>query len=213
MSSVSGVSGVAEAYASYGTTAAKTDSAKESEAKSSTKDSEGVVYEKTSEESSQKAAYSVNKKSPQDRAAIVEQLKKDQEARQSQLVDIVNKMLSQQATKFGQANDDMWRFLAKGDYTVDAKTKAQAQADISEDGYYGVKQTSQRLFDFASALAGDDVEQMKKMQAAIEKGFKQATKSWGRDLPSICSETKDAVDKMFDDYYKSKNTVSTETAE
>lgn len=46
----------------------------------------------------------------------------------------------------------------KGDFTVDAATKAQAQKDISEDGYYGVKQTSERLFDFASALAGDDVE-------------------------------------------------------
>ena len=39
-----------------------------------------------------------------------------------------------------------------------AAEKAQAQKDIDEDGYWGVKQTSQRLFDFASALAGDDVE-------------------------------------------------------
>ena len=29
--------------------------------------------------------------------------------------------------------------FAKGDFTVDAATKAQAQKDISEDGYYGVK--------------------------------------------------------------------------
>ena len=50
----------------------------------------------------------------------------------------------------------------------------------SEDGYWGVKQTSQRLFDFASALAGDDVDKMKEMQAAMEKGYKMATKAWGR---------------------------------
>ena len=67
----------------------------------------------------------------------------------------------------GTNSDDIWKFLAKGDFTVDAATKAQAQKDISEDGYYGVKQTSERLFDFASALAGDDVEKMKKMQTAI----------------------------------------------
>lgn len=39
-------------------------------------------------------------------------------------------------------------FLASGNFTVDAATKAQAQADIAEDGYWGVSQTSQRLFDF-----------------------------------------------------------------
>lgn len=40
----------------------------------------------------------------------------------------------------------------KGDFTVDAATKAQAQKDISEDGYYGVKQTSERLFDLQVPL-------------------------------------------------------------
>ena len=82
---------------------------------------------------------------------------------------------------------------------------AQAKEDVSEDGYWGVKQTSQRLFDFASALAGDDVEKMKEMQAAMEKGFKQATKAWGEDLPGICNDTLSAANKLFDDYYTSKN--------
>ena len=94
--------------------------------------------------------------------------------------------------------------MASGDYTVDAETKAQAQADIAEDGYYGVKQTSERMFDFACALAGDDEESMKKMQAAIEKGYKQATKAWGKELPSICKDTLDATNKLFEDYYASK---------
>ena len=112
-------------------------------------------------------------------------------------------MMSGQAKTYGQATD-MWKFLASGDYTVDAATKAQAQKDISADGYWGVKQTSQRLFDFACALAGDDVEKMKEMQAAVEKGFKQATVAWGRELPSNSKDTFDATNKLFDDYYASK---------
>ena len=95
-------------------------------------------------------------------------------------------------------------FFAKRNKETDAATKAQAQKDISEDGYWGVKQTSQRLFDFACALAGDDVDKMKEMQAAVEKGFKQATGAWGRELPSICKDTFDATNKLFDDYYASK---------
>ena len=49
------------------------------------------------------------------------------------------------------------------------------------------------------------IEKMKKMQAAMEKGFKLATKSWGKDkLPGICGETFDAANRLFEEYYKSK---------
>ena len=167
---------------------------------------ESATYEKGSIEP--KATYSINKMSKEERAALVNQLKADSEQRQSQFLDIVRKTISGQAGAFGKANDDsIWRTLASGNFTVDAATKAQAQKDIGEDGYWGVKQTSQRLFDFASALAGDDVEKMKEMQAAMEKGFKQATKSWGGKLPGISHDTLSAANQLFDDYYKSKESV------
>ena len=38
----------------------------------------------------------------------------------------------------------------------------------------------------------------------MEKGYKLATKSWGKDLPSISSDTINAANKLFEDYYKSK---------
>lgn len=166
-----------------------------------------AVYEKsTTDVNAKKATYSINKMSDTDRAALVKQMKADQNARQQNLVSLVTKMMNKQATASSIANNDtdsIWKFLADGNFTVDAATKAQAQEDISEDGYWGVNQTSQRLFDFASALAGDDPEKMKKMQEAMEKGFKQATKSWGKDLPDICQNTLDAANKLFDDYYNS----------
>ena len=38
---------------------------------------------------------------------------------------------------------------------------------------------------------------MKKMQEAMQKGFKQATGAWGKELPDICKQTIDAaVDKL-----------------
>ena len=170
---------------------------------------ESATYEKGSIEP--KATYSINKMSKEERAALVNQLKADAEQRQSQFIDIVRKTISGQAGAFGKANDDsIWRTLASGNFTVDAATKAQAQKDIGEDGYWGVKQTSQRLFDFASALAGDDPEKMKKMQEAMEKGFKQATKSWGGKLPGISQDTLAAANKLFDDYYNSKGVQTTE---
>ena len=167
---------------------------------------ESATYQKGTTEP--KATYSINKMSKEERTALVNQLKADSEQRQSQFLDIVRKTISGQVGAFGKANDDsIWRTLASGNFTVDAATKAQAQKDIGEDGYWGVKQTAQRLFDFASALAGDDVDKMKEMQAAMEKGFKQATKSWGGKLPGISHDTLSAANQLFDDYYKSKESV------
>lgn len=192
-------------------TVKKEDAAKKSEvAKNADAKNDGVVYDKSNEtsDSSKKATYSVNKMSADDRAALVKQLKADQESRQQQLTSLVQQMMTKQATTYTNAND-MWKFLAKGDFTVDAQTKLQAQKDIAEDGYYGVQQTADRLFDFASALAGDDVDKMKKMQTAMQKGYDQATKAWGQKLPDISQKTMDAANKKFEEYYKSKNSAST----
>lgn len=204
---VNGVSNYTGAYGTTATSAAAAETAKENTAASAveSKESDGVVYEKGSQ-NTKKATYSVNKMSKEDRAALVEQLKNDQAAREQSLLSLVNKMISKQGTVYSQADDSFWKFIASGNYTVDAETKAQAQKDIAEDGYWGVKQTSQRLFDFASALAGDDVDKMKEMQAAVEKGYKLAEKAWGGELPGISQDTLKATNKLFDDYYASKET-------
>ena len=120
----------AEVYASYKTdTSAKTESAskKNASAKADTaskteeKNESGVVYDKSDKSSDTgKATYSVNKMSAEDRAALVKQLKADQESRQQQLTNIVKQMMGQQATMFATSDDSMWKFLAKGNYTVDA---------------------------------------------------------------------------------------------
>lgn len=213
--SVNATTTVTETYASYDAAKTENTTKKESEVKTENKTTDAVIYEKTSTDE-KTATYSVNKMSAEERSALIDKLKADQEARQQQLASLVQKMMSGQAGTFEIANNDedsIWKFLASGDFTVDAATKTQAQEDISEDGYYGIKQTSERLFDFASALAGDDVEQMKKMQAAIEKGYKEATKSWGKELPSICKDTLEATNKLFDEYYASKTTETEATEE
>ena len=217
--SVANITSQTQVYDSYNAqnaakasdTAKKEDAAKKSAVtKETDAKNDGVVYEKNNEasDSSKKATYSVNKMSAEDRAALVKQLKADQESRQQQLTSLVQQMMTKQATTYANAND-IWKFLAKGDFTVDAQTKLQAQKDIAEDGYYGVQQTADRLFDFASALAGDDVDKMKKMQTAMQKGFDQATKAWGQKLPDISQKTMDAANKKFEEYHKSKNSAST----
>lgn len=129
---------------------------------------------------------------------MVAKLKADAEARTAQLQSLVEKMLTKQGQTYGKAND-IWSILSSGNFTVDPATKAQAQADIAEDGYWGVSQTSQRILDFATALTGGDPDKIEEMRAAFQKGFKQAEKTWGGQLPDISQRTYDAVMKGFDD--------------
>ena len=197
-----GVNGVTEVTNNIATTYAS--SINPSSVEEKKKDNEvqekaqaAAVYEKSDEK---QASSSQNT----DRTKIIKQMQANVAARQQQLLDIVQKMMGKQAKAYGIANsendeDSIWKFLAKGDFTVDAATKAQAEADIAEDGYWGVKQTSERILDFATTLAGNDPEKLEKMRAAFEKGYAQAEKTWGGELPEISKNTFDAVMKGFDE--------------
>ena len=150
-----------------------------------------------------KDAKTTTKMSDSERASLVQSLKDDLNNQMSRFTNMMVQNFQKQGINFSMANgDDFWKMMASGNYTVDEKTKAQAQEAISEDGFWGVKQTSQRIFDFAKSLAGDDVELMEKYQKAVEKGFSQAEDAWGGSLPSICGDTHEAINKLFDDYYE-----------
>ncbi len=145
----------------------------------------------------------ISSMSASDRAALVENLKADMENQMSRFTSMMMQMFQKQGLTAATAQGDgLWKFIASGNYTVDAATKADAQQAISEEGFWGVKQTSQRIFDFAQALAGDDMDKMREMQEAVEKGFKAASVAWGGEMPSITGETHEAVNKLFDKYYE-----------
>lgn len=199
----------ASAAATQTTTTSKTsEKASDTKTTDTSKNSSGVIYEKSSETSSKdKTSDKTSNKTTN--TALVAKLKADAEQRTAQLRSIVEQMMTKQGTAIGNA-DDMWKFLAKGDFTVSADVKAQAQADIADDGYWGVDQTSDRILDFAKALSGGDSEKADAMLEAFKKGFEQATKSWGDKLPEISQKTYDAVVEKFNKWKNGTEDASTE---
>ena len=192
--SVNGVTGASDVYSTYATQSKSTETKTETKTngtENKTNESAGAVYEPSKETQ----ASSVKKTYKPD-TNMVAKLKADAEARTAQLKSLVEKMLTKQGETYGKAND-IWSILSSGNFTVDPATKAQAQADIAEDGYWGVSQTSQR--DFATALTGGDPDKIEEMRSAFLKGYKQAEKTWGGNLPDISKQTYDAVMKGFDD--------------
>ena len=155
-------------------------------------DETAVVYEKSKETDTVKP----NKNNKVDREAIIAQMKADTEARMTQMQDLVRKMMQGQGNALAQT-DDVWKFLASGDYTVTEAAKLQAQEDISENGYWGVEQTSQRILDFAKALSGGDVSKADMLLDAFKKGYEEATGAWGKELPEISKKTYEAVEEKF----------------
>ena len=154
--------------------------------------STGVIYEKGSSDKSSSSQKTQN-------SALIAKMKADSDSRISQLRGIEEQMMSNQGAAIGKA-DDMWSFLAGGNFTVSADVKAQAQADIAEDGYWGVNQTSDRILDFAKALSGNDKSKAQELADAFKKGFDQATKAWGGKLPDISQQTYDKVLEKFDSW-------------
>ena len=156
----------------------------------------GVVYEPSKDTAVAAKKYVQN-------TELINKMKADAEAHTQQLQNIVQQLMTKQGQTFNVANGNMWQFLASGKFEVDEATRLQAQEDVSEDGYWGVKQTSNRILDFATALTGGDPSKIEDMRAAFEKGYKQAEKTWGGELPEISKQTYDAVmagfDKMAED--------------
>ena len=139
----------------------------------------------------------------------IAKMKAEAEEKTAQFRELVQKLISQQAST-SEIADAIWRQFANGEFTATEDIINQAKEDISEDGYWGVEQTSQRIFDFAKALSGGDPEKMDEMLEAFKKGYDQATKAWGKELPDISSKTYDSVMKKFDDYKKEATGVETE---
>ena len=191
--SVNGVTSTQAAVAySYNNTSAAKEKTSAEEAATKTTEDTGVIYEHSTDTNT-----SSTKKTYKPDTALINKLKADADARTSQLRSLVEQMMGKQAATYGNAND-IWSFLRSGNYTVDPATKAQAQADIAEDGYWGVSQTSDRIIQFATALTGGDPDKIEAMRDAFKKGYAQAEKTWGGSLPEISQKTYDAVMEKFD---------------
>ena len=101
VNAMAGMQAASETVSDYSVTAK---AAETSEKKASAETEKDAVYEKSAQESA-KAPYSINKMSKEDRAALVKQLKADQESRQNSLTNLVSQMLGKQAGMYGIATE------------------------------------------------------------------------------------------------------------
>lgn len=132
-------------------------------------------------------------------AATIEKMKAEAEMKTAQLRSLVEKMLLKQGQKFTSLAD-AFDMIKEGTIEVDDETAAEAAKEVADDGYWGVEQTSERMFSFAKALAGNDPAKADSMLEALQKGYDEAAKQWGGELPEICQKTLEVTKKKLTDW-------------
>ena len=170
----------------------------------------GVVFDKSESTKNDSTNQIYNKD------AIISKLKADQQSRLESMQSLVEKLLNKQKGTFDLASlmkkDDVSGLnlsatFAEAAKNADPETIKAAQESISEDGYWGVNKTSDRLVSMAIALSGGDSSKADEMMAAIQKGYDRATSAWGKELPDICKDTLEATKQKMDDWKNGKTTA------
>jgi hypothetical protein len=103
--------------------------------------------------------------------------------------------------------------IASGDTSIDFSdlTPEKARELISEDGYLGVEQTSERIVQFALSVADSNPNRLTKIKANIDKGFQMAAEALGGILPDISMETYNAIMDKLDAWAESFDEASAQT--
>ncbi|MDD3007954.1 MAG: hydrogenase-4 component G [Arcobacter sp.] len=78
-------------------------------------------------------------------------------------------------------------------------TPDEAKELISDDGFFGVTQTSDRVANFVFSFAGDDLELLQKGREGIVQGFEEAKKMFGGELPEISYKTQERTLALIDE--------------
>lgn len=102
---------------------------------------------------------------------------------------------------FSEAYKDFQNFLS--DIGYDGKPIAklsqdEASALVSEDGIFGIKQTSERIANFVINGANGDEDMLRAGREGMLQGFKMAEEMWGDKLPEISQKTIEAATQMVD---------------
>jgi hypothetical protein len=140
------------------------------------------------------------KLSKDEAADIRSQITENANAMMLKSVNVQGKLVSKEVGS-EELQADFQNFLK--DIGYDGKPIAELSQDeasklVSEDGIFGVKQTSERIANFVINGAGGDEDMLRAGREGMLQGFKDAEAMWGGELPEISQKTMDAALEMVD---------------
>jgi len=113
---------------------------------------------------------------------------------------IQDKIIGSQ-NQFEQEHDDFQSFLTDigyGGKPIAQLSQAEATDLVSEDGFFGIDKTSQRVADFVINGSGGNEEMMREGRKGVIQGYEDAKKAWGGELPEISQKTQERTLELID---------------
>ncbi len=103
--------------------------------------------------------------------------------------------------QFVKDYEDFQSFLSDIGYegkAIAELSQEEATALVSEDGFFGVDQTSQRIADFVLNGAAGDESLLRAGKEGILQGAQDAQEMWGGELPDISQQTINKAVEIID---------------
>ncbi len=88
----------------------------------------------------------------------------------------------------------------EGQVDLETITPEEAQELVADDGYFGVENTAERIFQFAIGISGGDPSRIDAIKESVNNGFQEALEAFGGELPEISYDTFDAVMNKLDEW-------------
>lgn len=121
----------------------------------------------------------------------IDKIKAEVDQINSNLRSLVEKLLKEQGMTFKDLKAD------GPDIEINEETRIEAQKSIDEGGELSIENVSDRMVNFAKAISGGDQSKISILRDAIQKGFEEAEKAFGGELPEISHKTLErAMEKL-----------------
>lgn len=231
---VSSMARVSQGFAQYATQAKNTANNKSAQNQSAQTSTVGSAFELDISDAAKAAStqpkqtdFTVEDESTKQTKGLsadeVQALQDDLAAQEQTMLNIMIQALTESNDKLQGWLDDGVGILNFDGVQIDASRFAlpavatnpeDAAKAIAPGGEWSVDAVSSRIFDLASAIAGNDPEKLAEMRAAVEKGFEQAGLTWkdatGQSkLPDISDQTYTEIMSRFDKRANELNGTST----
>ncbi len=149
-------------------------------------------------------ATQVQRKDKSEEVEAIKEAHKESQAKQfTQLMSEVQSFVSVKVEKNDvEARHEEFQDFLKGigyeGPSIALLSEEEAAELVSEDGFFGVTQTSERIANFVISGANGDEELLREGRKGILQGLKDAEEVWGGKLPDISYETIDKAVAMVD---------------
>lgn len=146
-------------------------------------------------------------------ASVLDQLTQEAEANEQTFLNMMIQALSASNEKLQGWLDSGTGFLNFGGTKIEtarfalpevATNAEDAAKAVADGGAWSVDAVASRIFDMATAIAGNDPEKLATMRAAIDEGFKQAGSTFKSatglsNMPDITNKTQAEINRRFDE--------------